>query len=168
MGLVGAGIGGIFGTRAFFVRASLQIVSVGFSVHDSLHRRPGSGRPDFAISSNRFAIWGGHARACRVLVTAHRARPFDIHQLQCGAGDAQFAPIFLIPIRSFPGALMMEPSRVAKRRLDSLIGVRLHPDDVAALDAWVRSQADQPSRPEAMRRLLRAALSGKRRVRQPA
>jgi hypothetical protein len=64
---------------------------------------------------------------------------------------------------------MIETASVAKRRrLDSLIGVRLHPDDVAALDAWVSSQADQPSRPEAMRRLLRAALNGKRRARQPA
>jgi len=39
------------------------------------------------------------------------------------------------------------------------VGVRLQPDDLAALDAWIADQADPPSRPEAMRRLMRQALS---------
>lgn len=38
------------------------------------------------------------------------------------------------------------------------VGVRLQPDDLAALDAWIAAQADAPSRPEAARRLLRIAL----------
>lgn len=36
--------------------------------------------------------------------------------------------------------------------------VRLQPDQLAALDAWRAAQDDQPSRPEAIRRLLDRAL----------
>jgi cytochrome c553 len=32
--------------------------------------------------------------------------------------------------------------------------VRLSPDQLAALDAWIAAQAEQPSRPEAVRQLL--------------
>lgn len=40
-----------------------------------------------------------------------------------------------------------------------MIGVRLYPDIEAALDAWIAQQPDpKPSRPEAMRRILREAL----------
>ena len=39
-----------------------------------------------------------------------------------------------------------------------LIGVRLQPDDLAALDAWIATQPDTPSRPEAIRRVLKAGL----------
>lgn len=36
-----------------------------------------------------------------------------------------------------------------------LLGVRLQPDQLAALDAWIAQQQDpQPSRPEAVRRLV--------------
>jgi hypothetical protein len=47
-----------------------------------------------------------------------------------------------------------------------LIGVRLQPAQLSALDAWARSQADSPSRPEAIRRLLAGVLGGER-VGQP-
>jgi hypothetical protein len=41
----------------------------------------------------------------------------------------------------------------------SLIGVRLQPDLLASLDAFVGKQADpKPSRPEAIRRILENAL----------
>lgn len=39
-----------------------------------------------------------------------------------------------------------------------VVGVRLHPDDLAALDAWIEAEDRFLSRPEAMRRLLRTAL----------
>lgn len=42
------------------------------------------------------------------------------------------------------------------------IGVRLQPDDLAALDAWIAMQADQPSRPEAIRQLIASSLRGAR------
>lgn len=40
-----------------------------------------------------------------------------------------------------------------------MVGVRLHKDDLAALDQWVEMQPDHPSRPEAVRRLLKLALT---------
>ncbi|WP_275402238.1 hypothetical protein [Sphingobium terrigena] len=39
------------------------------------------------------------------------------------------------------------------------MGVRLQPADLAALDAWIAGQVDQPSRPEAVRKLIRLALA---------
>lgn len=38
--------------------------------------------------------------------------------------------------------------------------VRLAPDQLARLDTWIEQQADKPSRPEAIRRLLQAKLQG--------
>lgn len=43
------------------------------------------------------------------------------------------------------------------------IQVRLQPDDLAAVDAWRDEQDDSPSRPEAIRMLLRQSLRGKRK-----
>jgi hypothetical protein len=40
----------------------------------------------------------------------------------------------------------------------TLIGVRLNPDDLAALDAWIEAQDEWPSRPEAVRILMRKGL----------
>jgi hypothetical protein len=40
----------------------------------------------------------------------------------------------------------------------TMIGVRLQPDQLAALDAWIAAQPDQPSRPEAVRRILAGAI----------
>lgn len=37
------------------------------------------------------------------------------------------------------------------------IGVKLNPDLLAQLDAWVRQQSDSPKRPEAVRRLIAIA-----------
>jgi hypothetical protein len=40
-----------------------------------------------------------------------------------------------------------------------VIGVRLYPADTAALEAWIEAQPDpKPSKPEAIRRILRQAL----------
>lgn len=40
-----------------------------------------------------------------------------------------------------------------------MIGVRLYPDIEAALDAWIVEQPEpRPSRPEAIRRILRSAF----------
>ena len=39
-----------------------------------------------------------------------------------------------------------------------LVGVRLQPESVARLDAWRREENDEPSRPEAMRRLIEGGL----------
>ena len=43
-----------------------------------------------------------------------------------------------------------------------LIGVRLQPDDLARLDAWIKEQDDNPTRPEAIRGLVDRALKAKR------
>jgi hypothetical protein len=40
-----------------------------------------------------------------------------------------------------------------------LIGVRLQPDALTAVDAWIVRQTEQVTRPEAIRRLLEQALS---------
>jgi hypothetical protein len=42
-----------------------------------------------------------------------------------------------------------------------LIGVRLQPPNLAALDAWIMDQPGSPSRPEAIRRLVEQALASK-------
>jgi hypothetical protein len=39
-----------------------------------------------------------------------------------------------------------------------LVGVRLHPPDLARLDEWAKLQEDQPSRPKALWRLAERAL----------
>jgi hypothetical protein len=39
-----------------------------------------------------------------------------------------------------------------------LIGVRLQPDQLAALDTWIDRQSDRPSRPEAVRRIMAKEL----------
>ncbi len=43
-----------------------------------------------------------------------------------------------------------------------LIGVRLHPPGVMALETWIAKQDDSPSRPEAIRRLVELGLAGAR------
>ena len=40
----------------------------------------------------------------------------------------------------------------------TLVGVRLHPPQLAALDAWIARQPAELSRPEAVRQLLAEAL----------
>jgi len=41
------------------------------------------------------------------------------------------------------------------------IMVRLQPSPLAKLDQWIRDQDDQPSRPEAIRRLVELGLTAK-------
>jgi hypothetical protein len=43
-----------------------------------------------------------------------------------------------------------------------LIGVRVPPADVAALDAWIKKHAPDLSRPEAIRRLVELGLKVKK------
>ena len=40
----------------------------------------------------------------------------------------------------------------------TLVGVRLQSDDLAALDAWIEQQKPQPTRPQAIRTMLRDRL----------
>jgi hypothetical protein len=42
------------------------------------------------------------------------------------------------------------------------VGVRLPPDQLAAVDAWAAGQDDKPSRPEAIRRLIAIAVADRR------
>jgi hypothetical protein len=42
-----------------------------------------------------------------------------------------------------------------------LVGVRLLPEPLAALDAWIAKQREELSRPEAIRRLVEAGLKAK-------
>jgi hypothetical protein len=46
--------------------------------------------------------------------------------------------------------------------IGTLVGVRLQPDDLAAVDAWRAEQDDAPTRPEAVRKLIRKSLRSKR------
>jgi len=39
-----------------------------------------------------------------------------------------------------------------------VVGVRLHAEDLAAVDRWASEQTDKPSRPEAIRRIIRRGL----------
>ena len=41
-----------------------------------------------------------------------------------------------------------------------MIGVRLPPPSLVRLDRWREEQADKPSRPEAIRRLISEAFKG--------
>ena len=41
----------------------------------------------------------------------------------------------------------------------TLVGVRLQPDELTAVDKWRDNALGQPSRPEAIRRLVKKALS---------
>jgi len=41
-----------------------------------------------------------------------------------------------------------------------LVGVRLQPPQLKALDAWIATQTKKMSRPEAVRKLLDSALGG--------
>jgi len=54
-------------------------------------------------------------------------------------------------------AITRKPGRPATGQ-GVLIGVRLHPEDLATLDVWRGTEPDEPSRPEAIRRLINIAL----------
>jgi hypothetical protein len=45
----------------------------------------------------------------------------------------------------------------------TLVGVRLHPPILGAIDNWRRSEQDLPTRSEAIRRLVEQVLGGKRK-----
>lgn len=59
---------------------------------------------------------------------------------------------------------MVSKTVIAKKRgpapsgKGALVGVRLQPDDLAAVDDWGAEQSDHPTRPEAIRRLIRKGL----------
>jgi len=60
---------------------------------------------------------------------------------------------------------MAKPIRVytKKQRAEAtgtMVGVRLQPAQLASLDAWIRHQPDNLSRPEAVRRLVAQGLLG--------
>jgi hypothetical protein len=57
----------------------------------------------------------------------------------------------------------MKKRKGGRRRVDSvLVGVRLPPPELAALDEWIAKHAEpRPSRPEALRRLAKYALTAK-------
>jgi metal-responsive CopG/Arc/MetJ family transcriptional regulator len=47
------------------------------------------------------------------------------------------------------------------------IQVRIQPDKLAELDRWIAAQTDQPSRPEAIRRIVERTLARSSRPRAP-
>ncbi len=63
---------------------------------------------------------------------------------------------------------MVSDSLLAKQRgwppggKGTLAGVRLQPDDLAAVDGWGADQSDPPTRPEAIRQLMRKGLANSR------
>jgi hypothetical protein len=53
----------------------------------------------------------------------------------------------------------MVVERIGGEAPGTMVGVRLQPDQLALLDAWVARQPDpKPSRPEAVRQILAGAL----------
>lgn len=62
-----------------------------------------------------------------------------------------------------PSTVLTEKKRKgpAPTGVGTLVGVRLQPDLLAALDAFIESQPDELTRPEAVRRILAGALSAK-------
>jgi hypothetical protein len=46
-----------------------------------------------------------------------------------------------------------------KTGIGPVVGVRLYPDMERQLEAWIECQDDQPSRPEAIRRLIERGLA---------
>jgi hypothetical protein len=49
-----------------------------------------------------------------------------------------------------------------------MVGLRLYPDIEEALEAWIAQQPDpKPSKPEAIRRILRAAIVEKSPAQRP-
>jgi hypothetical protein len=68
-----------------------------------------------------------------------------------------------------PGSLLLvseimkravpDTRKIGRPRVDATqIGLRLRPEQLAALDAWIAVQPDKPSRPEAIRQLLTMSL----------
>ena len=57
-----------------------------------------------------------------------------------------------------PSSTRDNTKRPRPKQTGSLVGVRLQPEDLAALDAWIAKEPDPPSRPEAIRAMMRAAL----------
>jgi hypothetical protein len=59
------------------------------------------------------------------------------------------------------GAIADKPKKKMGRPptgIGRTIGLRLYPEEEEALDAWIAEQPNPPSRPEAIRRLLRLIL----------
>lgn len=50
-------------------------------------------------------------------------------------------------------------TRKRAKSVGELVGVRLQPDALTAIDDWRRQQPDLPGRPEAIRRLVELALA---------
>jgi hypothetical protein len=69
-------------------------------------------------------------------------------------------PIFMSrSIRDIPKRGPGRPSTGGRREG---VMVRLEPDQIAALDAWIKKQAEPPTRPEAIRRLVEIGLKAKK------
>ena len=48
--------------------------------------------------------------------------------------------------------------------IGTLVGVRFQPAELSELDAWIKRQAGQETRPQAIRRLVEIALKAKPRA----
>lgn len=57
------------------------------------------------------------------------------------------------------GVITKKRGRPVTTGKGQLIGVRLQPDQLAVLDAWIAQQQPAPSRPEAIRLILREKLA---------
>ncbi len=61
----------------------------------------------------------------------------------------------------------MGRAKARPKAAGTLVGVRLQPSELGALDSWRKQQEDLPTRPEAVRRLLASALGGQARAPEP-
>jgi len=56
----------------------------------------------------------------------------------------------------------MKPKRKRAAEAGTLVGIRLQPDLLSALDKWRRKEEDLPNRSEAIRRMMEIVTKGRK------
>ena len=70
------------------------------------------------------------------------------------------SPLTLLSTGDIMNSAQNRMRRKRASETGTLIGVRLQARALRRLDRWVETQGDAPTRPEAIRRLMEAALGG--------
>jgi len=75
---------------------------------------------------------------------------------------ASSQPTFLITERMGDERVYDNKKKIGRPAtgVGQMIGVRLQRDQLQAVDQWAENEPDKPSRPEAIRRLVKKALGG--------
>ena len=122
---------------------------------------------DAGSLERRIAHYAGATRECS---TCRRIRISLGHSISCGwrgLGPSRRSNALAARLFSVNRVFMRRQTVLTQKRKKrgppptgkgTLIGVRLQPDLLAALDNWASAQKDGLGRPEAIRRLLEVAL----------